>query len=335
MTPRKGVGLDDATLVRMYRTMRTIRAFEEATFQMYTQALMPGLAHLYIGQEAVAAGVCEALAEEDYIASTHRGHGHLVARGCELRRMMAEILGRRTGYCKGKGGSMHISNIEKGIIGANGIVGGGIPSAVGAALACKMQDNGRVVACFFGDAASNNGTFHESLNMAGLWKCPVVFVCENNLYGISVSQERHQAIKDIADRAAGYGMPGYAIDGNDVVKVFEASVAAVESAREGKGPTLLEMKTYRWGGHHVADPDYLYRPKEEVEEWKKKCPIARLEKALLKEKVLDKAKADAIDKEIEKEVAEAVEFAKASPFPAPEEAIEDLFVCSEEGECRP
>ena len=313
-------------LLRMYRTMRRIRSFEEAAHQMYTQGLMPGLAHLYIGEEAVAVGVCEALETGDYITSTHRGHGHVIAKGCDVRPMMAEILGKRTGYCKGKGGSMHIASIEHGVIGANGVVGGGIPSAVGAALACTMQKNGRVVACFFGDGASNTGAFHESLNLAALWRCPVVFVCENNLYGISVSQSRHQALKDIADRAAGYGMPGRVVDGNDVVAVYRASKDAVERARDGGGPTLLEMKTYRWGGHSVADPDYLYRDKAEVCQWKMRCPIAKLEEDLLAQGILDEAMIPAVGNGIDKEIRDAVAFGRESPFPGPDEAVEDVFI---------
>ena len=317
--------LDAQGLLRVYRTMLRIRRFEDAAHQMYTQALMPGLAHLYTGEEAVAAGVCEALTKDDYITSTHRGHGHLIAKGGDLTYMMAELLGKRTGYCKGKGGSMHIANIDLGIVGANGVVGAGIPAAVGVGLACKLQDNGRVVASFFGDGASNNGTFHESLNMAALWKCPVIFVCENNLYGISVSQARHQAIKDIADRASGYGMPGHVIDGNNVRKVYSAAGDAVDRARSGEGPTLLEMKTYRWGGHSVADPQYIYRDKEEVLQWKKRCPIAKLEKELIAEGILDKAKIASIGEDVEREIAEAVEFAKDSPFPEPCEALDDVF----------
>jgi pyruvate dehydrogenase E1 component alpha subunit len=321
----QSITLDPELLLRLYRNMRRIRAFEETAWQMYAQQLMPGLAHLYIGEEAVAAGVCETLRPDDYLTSTHRGHGHVIAKGCPMRPMMAELLGRATGCCRGKGGSMHIASIEHGVIGANGIVGGGIPTAVGAALASKLQNSGRVTVCFFGDGASNNGTFHESLNMAALWKCPVVFVCENNLYGISVSQARHQAIRDIADRAAGYGMPGKVVDGNDAIAVYDAARKAVERARCKQGPTLLEMKTYRWGGHSVADPEHVYRDRDEVRDWKKRCPIVRLENHLRTHGILNDAKIAAIEEDVKKEIADAVQFAKASPFPDTSEAREDVF----------
>jgi acetoin:2,6-dichlorophenolindophenol oxidoreductase subunit alpha len=241
-------------LLELYRQMWKIRLFEEKTYEIYTQGLMPGLAHLYSGEEAVAVGVCSALHPEDCITSTHRGHGHLIAKGGDFYRMMAEIMGKKTGYCRGKGGSMHIADFNLGILGANGIVGGGIPLAVGAALAMKRKGGSGVAVSFFGDGASNQGSFHESANLSAVWKLPVVFVCENNGYGISVSQARHQAIQDVSLRASSYGMPGRTVEGNDVLAVCEAALEAVSRARRGEGPTLLECKTYRLGGHHVGDP---------------------------------------------------------------------------------
>ena len=250
--------------------------FEEEVFEFYKRGLMPGLAHLYLGEEAVAAGVCGALEERDFIGSTHRGHGHLVSRGADLNKMMAEILGKATGYSKGKGGSMHIMAMDKGILGANGIVGGEIPIATGSAYASKYMGTDEVTVCFFGDSASNEGTFHESINMAAAWDLPIVYVVENNLYGISVDIRRVTKEYHIAKRAAGYGIEGITIDGNDVFKVYEEAQKAVEKARKGGGPTIIECMTYRWQGHHVGDPG-LYRPEEEVEEWKAKEPLKILE----------------------------------------------------------
>jgi TPP-dependent pyruvate/acetoin dehydrogenase alpha subunit len=232
-------------LLSFYRMMQTIRLFESHISDLYARGIVPGLAHLYIGEEAVATAVCAALRQDDYITSTHRGHGHVIAKGAELKLMMAELFGRRTGYCKGKGGSMHIADMNAGILGANGIAGGGLPIAVGAGWSAKWRKTDQVTACFFGDGSSNNGTFHESLNLASLHRLPVIFVCENNLYGISVCQIKHQLITDIAVRASSYNMPGVIVDGNDVLKVHEATVKAVERARSGEGPTLIECKTYR------------------------------------------------------------------------------------------
>ncbi len=313
-------------LLEMYRLMVKIRLFEEKIVEDYAKALVPGLAHLYIGQEAVAVGACMALEADDYITSTHRGHGHCIAKGGDLNLMAAELFGRRTGYCKGKGGSMHIAAFELGILGANGVVGGGIPVSVGAALSSKMLNTGRVTVCFFGDGASNQGSFHESLNMASTWKLPVVFICENNFYGISVAQARCQNIDDISVRAAAYGMPGVTVDGNDVMAVYEAAGKAVERARKGEGPTLLECKTYRWRGHHEGDPNQgtTYRKREEIEEWKQKCPIKSLGEQLLSSGVKEE-ELEAIQEEIKKSVEEAAEYAMNSPFPEIEEAQEDVY----------
>lgn len=314
-------------MIEMYKTMVTIRLFEGRLPELYATGFT-GLTHLYIGQEAVAAGVCANLRKEDYITSTHRGHGHVIAKGGELKYMMAELFGKKTGYCKGKGGSMHIANINIGILGANGIVGGGIPIAVGAALSCKMRKTDQVTACFFGDDASNTGAFHEGLNLASIHHLPVVFICENNLYGISVPQKQHQAIKDISIRAKAYDMPGITVDGNDVLAVYEASGKAVERARAGEGPTLIECKTYRWRGHHEGDPNRgsRYRPAKEVEEWMKKCPIRRFEEGLIKKKILTKEKVKTIREEIEREIDQAIAFARESPYPTPQDLYEDVYV---------
>ncbi|MCU6761068.1 Acetoin:2%2C6-dichlorophenolindophenol oxidoreductase subunit alpha [uncultured Roseburia sp.] len=303
-----------------YTSMYRIRRFEEEVFEFYKRGLMPGLAHLYLGEEAIAAGACAAVEEKDYIGSTHRGHGHLVARGADTKRMMAEILGKATGYSKGKGGSMHIIAMDKGILGANGIVGGEIPIATGAAYAAKYRNSGQVVLCFLGDSASNQGTFHESINMAAAWDLPIVYIIENNSFGISVDIHRVTKEHDLAKRAVGYGIEGVTIDGNDVFKVYETVKRGAERAREGKGPTIVECKTYRWQGHHVGDPA-AYRPQGALEEWKKKEPILNLEKlGLLTTEEIQKIKND-IDKEIE----EACKFAEESPYADVSEAYTDVF----------
>ena len=301
----------------MYRTRR----FEEEVFEFYKRGLMPGLAHLYLGEEAVAAGVCGALEERDFIGSTHRGHGHLVARGADLNRMMAEILGKEAGYSKGKGGSMHIMAMDKGILGANGIVGGEIPIATGSAYASLYKGTDEVTVCFFGDSAANEGTFHESINMAAAWNLPIVYIVENNLYGISVDIRRVTKEHHIAKRAAGYGIEGITIDGNDVFQVYEEAVKAVEKARGGEGPTIIECMTYRWQGHHVGDPG-VYRPDEEVAEWKEKEPLGRLKEL----GILTQQEMDEIAEEVEKEIQEACRFAEESPYPDMAEAYTDVFV---------
>ena len=315
-------------LLKLYATMQTIRQFESRIVDLYAKGEIPGLAHLYVGEEAVAAGVCAALRDDDYITSTHRGHGHVIAKGAQLGPMMAELFGRRTGYCKGKGGSMHIADMNIGILGANGIAGGGLPIAVGAGWSAKWRGTDQVTASFFGDGSSNNGTFHESLNLASLKKLPVIFVCENNLYGISVSQVKHQPITDIAIRAAGYDMPGVTVDGNDVLDVHPAAVKAVKRARAGEGPTLIECKTYRWRGHHEGDPNQgaRYRTKDEIEVWTAKCPIQRLAAKLIKDKVATRNKLKSIDREVLKNIEAAVEFANQSEFPDADEIYEDVYV---------
>lgn len=311
----------------MYSHMLKIRYFEERVVELYTQGIMPGLAHLYIGEEAVAVGACAALEKDDYITSTHRGHGHLIAKGGELKTMMAEILGKKTGYCKGKGGSMHIADFDLGILGANGIVGGGFAVAVGAALSASKRKSGQVTICFFGDASSNQGSFHESVNLASTWDLPVVFVCENNLYGISVPQWKHQKIKDVAERAAAYAMPGVVVDGNDVFAVYDAVKEAVDRARAGEGPALVECKTYRFLGHHVGDPNngLTYRTREEMNAWREKCPLKRMRAKLVQDGVLTEAEAEGIEAGVRQIVDEAVTFAKESPYPDPGELMDDIY----------
>ncbi|MGQ9507289.1 MAG: pyruvate dehydrogenase (acetyl-transferring) E1 component subunit alpha [Candidatus Bathycorpusculaceae bacterium] len=311
-------------LVYMFRKMVEIRFFEEKVFDLYAQNLVPGTIHLYAGEEAVAVGVCSALKKDDYVTSTHRGHGHCIAKGADLKRTMAEILGRETGYCKGKGGSMHIADFSIGMLGATAVVGAGIPIAVGAALSIKLRKTRQVVACFFGEGASNQGTFHEGINMASVWQLPVIFICENNLYAMGTRQSRVMNIENIADRAIAYGIPGVVVDGNDVLAVYEAAVKAAERARNGEGPTLIECKTYRHKGHSRVDPA-RYRPKEEVEEWLAKDPIKRFREKLLQTKTLTEAEIQQIGKEVSAEIEGAVKFAMESPYPKPEEALEDVY----------
>ncbi|MDI9568918.1 MAG: thiamine pyrophosphate-dependent dehydrogenase E1 component subunit alpha [Bacillota bacterium] len=316
---------DKEKLVWMYRKMVEIRIFESRVAELFAAGKIPGFVHLYIGEEAVAVGACANLKDTDFITSTHRGHGHCIAKGGRLDLMRAELFAKETGYCKGKGGSMHIADVEIGILGANGIVGGGLGIAPGAGLSAKMRGTDQVTICFFGDGASNQTTFHEGINLASAWKLPVIFVCENNQYGISLHQSRHQNITDIADRATAYGIPGVVVDGNDVMAVYEAVGEAVKRARAGEGPSLVECKTYRWRGHFEGDPQ-MYRPQEEIEEWKAKDPIPRFEALLAEMGVMTAEEAEAIRKEVAAEVEAAVEFAEKSPEPAPEAALEDLYV---------
>jgi len=311
-------------LVEMYKKMFQIRCFEEKVFELYAQNLVPGTIHLYAGEEAVAVGVCSNLRKDDYITSTHRGHGHCIAKGAQLKRIMAEILGKKTGYCKGKGGSMHIADFDVGMLGATAVVGAGLPIAMGAGLSMKLKGTDNVVACFFGDGASNQGTFHEAINMAAIWKLPVIFVCENNIYAMGTRQSTVMLTENIADRAIAYGIPGVAVDGNDVLAVYEVAQKAVERARIGEGPTLVECKTYRHKGHSRIDPA-KYRPKEEVAEWLRKDPIKQFKEKLLQENVVLEAEIQQIEKEVLTEIEEAVEFAKESPYPSPEEALEDVY----------
>ncbi|WP_088227512.1 thiamine pyrophosphate-dependent dehydrogenase E1 component subunit alpha [Desulfosporosinus sp. FKB] len=311
-------------LLDIYKKMCTIRAFESKIVEIFAAGKIPGFVHLYLGEEAVATGVCANLETKDFIASTHRGHGHLIAKGGDLKSMMAEVFGRTTGYCKGKGGSMHIADVDLGILGANGIVGAGMPIATGAAFACKYKNNGAVAVAFFGDGASDRATFHEALNLASTWKLPVVFLCENNGWAISNSQKTHQNITDISDRASGYGIPGVSVDGNDVIAVYEAAGAAIERARKGDGPTLVECKTWRHRGHFEGDPGAYKDPKDQ-EEWLKKDPIPRLEKNLLKLNYAVQADLDKIKADTEADIEEAVKFAESSPLPDPQELFTDVY----------
>jgi len=328
--PIKTYGINKEHLLKMYFDMLKIRDFENAITDVYSRGLMNGLAHLYIGEEAIAVGVCANITSKDYALSTHRGHGHLVAQGADLNKMMAEVLGRKDGYCKGKGGSMHIMDASKGILGANGIVGAGIPIATGAAFSAKYRGTDQVVVSFFGDAASNQGTFHESINMAAAWKLPAVYVCENNLFGISVDLRKITGNPNIADRAVGYGIPGVSIDGNDVLEVYRVTKEAFIRARKGEGPTLIECKTYRHKGHHIGDPGKIYRLKQELEDWKKRDPIKTFKERLFKENIATKEELKEIEKESRQIVKHAVQFAENSPYPDPEEALEDLFFELEE-----
>jgi pyruvate dehydrogenase E1 component alpha subunit len=319
-----GLDLPKEKLVEMLTKMSEIRFFEEKVFELYAQNLVPGTVHLYAGEEAVAVGVCSNLRMEDYITSTHRGHGHCIAKGADLKRTMAEVLGKETGYCKGKGGSMHIADFSIGMLGATAVVGAGLPIAVGAGLSARLRKTDQVVACFFGEGASNQGTFHESINMASVWRLPVVFVCENNLYAMGTRQSRVMTIENIADRAVAYGIQGVCVDGNDVLAVFEAARRAVEGARKGEGPTLIECKTYRHRGHSRVDPG-RYRPKEEVEEWLAKDPIRRFKDWLLQTNTLREAEIQQVATEASAKIEEAAKFALGSPYPNPEEALEDVY----------
>lgn len=318
--------ITDETLLDIHHRMVRIRIFEETAGKMMEDGKIPGALHLYVGQEAVACGVMVHLSNADWITSTHRGHGHLIAKGGQFDRMMAELFGCVTGYCKGKGGSMHISAMELGMLGANGIVGGGPPIAVGAGFSNKFHKTNNVSVAFFGDGASNEGSFHEAANMAALYKLPVVFVCENNGYGEYTPQANHQVIVDIADRAAGYGMPGVVVDGMDAVAVYEAAGAAIQSARDGHGPTLLEAKTYRFYDHvGVRGLGLTYRTDEEVERWKQRDPIALMEGRLADQDILSVEAAQAIHDEVKQQVQAAVEFAKSSPMPDPGALLEDVY----------
>jgi acetoin:2,6-dichlorophenolindophenol oxidoreductase subunit alpha len=309
----------------MLRQMLTIRRFEERASADYLAGKIYGVVHCYIGEEAVAVGVCTALDRGDRIISTHRGHGHCIAKGADLNRMMAELYGRQTGYCKGKGGSMHIADFGIGMLGANGIVAGGIAIVTGAGLAAQMEGKGGVAVSFFGDGASNAGPFHECLNIAATWKLPMLYVCENNMYAAQTAAAKTHAMPDMAGRAAGYGIPGIVVDGNDIVAVYQAANQAVDRARSGGGPTLIECKTYRQRAHTErrgqADP----RDPAEVEAWKRKDPIALFERQLRDQGELDDAGLQTMEGGVTAALEAAVAFAEASPFPLPEQATDDVF----------
>jgi pyruvate dehydrogenase E1 component alpha subunit len=322
---------DPEFLKLLYRRMVTIRLFEEKAGELFLAGDLPGFVHLYVGEEAIAVGVCANLSETDYITSTHRGHGHCIAKGAQIGRMMAEIFGKRTGYCHGKGGSMHIADFSIGMLGANGVVGGGYNLAVGAALAAKMRGSGQVAVCFFGDGAANRGTFHEALNMAAAWKLPVVFVCENNQWASTTPYQTTTAVRDIADRAAGYGIPGVIADGNDVFDVYETAKTAVGLARHGHGPTLVEAKTYRIKGHFVGDPE-MYRTKAEVrEQFEKNDPLKNFISKVTAHAWLPIEELEAIKAEMASAIEEAVDAARHAPYPEAHELHADLYV---EGEVK-
>lgn len=317
-------------LLDAYRRMRRIRAFEEKLAELVTAGRLAGFLHLYAGEEAVAVGVAAHLGDGDHFASTHRGHGHCIAKGVDVRAMMAELFGRATGTCKGKGGSMHIADLSKGMLGANGIVGAGIPLAVGAALSARVRRTGGVSVAFFGDGASNQGQFHEGLNLAAVWKLPAIFVVENNGYGEATPTEFVTPVRDIADRAGSYGIPGVIADGMDFFDVFAKAGDAIARARTGDGPTLLECKTYRYFGHYVGD-NLQYRSKEEAERWRQqRDALEAFERRTAGEGWLSAADLRAIDGEVAAEIDDAVRFAEASPFPDPSEVDTDVYVAYEE-----
>jgi len=316
--------IDNTKLKEIYTTMVRIRAFEERAITEYRKGL-PGFIHSSVGQEAIPAAVCAFLRADDYIISTHRGHADIIAKGARLDKMMAELFAKETGYCKGKGGSMHIAAVDLNILGATGVVGDGIPIASGAALGCKMQKLDSVVVAFFGDGAMNTGAFHEGVGLAASWSLPVVFVCSNNMYAMSTPLKNYTKLKNLSDKAKAYGIPGVTVDGNDAVAVAEVASQAIENARNGKGPTLIVGNTYRHYGHHMGDPGTSYRTKEEIEEWKRQDPIARLRTQLMQKKVLTESELEKIQTTTMREVDEAVKFAIESPEPKVEEALEDIY----------
>lgn len=308
----------------LYRRMVLCRLFEDRVYYLFLEGRLPGTVHQSQGQEASAVGVCSALAEGDVITSTHRPHSHALARGLPAKSLMAELFAKKTGCCRGKGGSMHLGEVSLGMLPAIAIVGGGLPLATGYALAFQYLKKKNIVACFFGDGAANIGTFHETLNMAALWELPVVYVCENNKYGASTSVDKVMKVKHVSDRASAYGLPGETVDGNDVEVVYDAMSRAAERARQGLGPTLLELETYRFAGHSRSDPGH-YRPREEVAAWKERDPISLYEKKLLAGGVLTDNAAGEIKAQMGRELDEAVRYAEESPEPAPEECLADVF----------
>ncbi len=319
-----GVVLSADELRDLYRKMWEIRAFEEKAIELFTAGELPGFLHSQIGQEAVCVGTCAALRTDDYVTSTHRGHGDLIAKGARLDRMMAELFAKETGYCRGKGGSMHIFDFGLGVLGANGIVGAGLPIACGAALSARLRGTDQVSVSFFGDGATNEGAFHEALNLASTWALPTVFVCHNNEYAESTPRLVQQKIRDIALRAAAYDMPGVVVDGMDVLAVYGTVAEAVARARAGEGPTLVEAKTYRFFGHYVGDPG-VYRTDEEVRAWKARDPILALGKKLVGSEAFSQAELDAVEAEVRAGVEDAVAFARESPEPDLQVAFEDVY----------
>ena len=316
--------MNKETLLGLYRMMVRIQEFENEAIELAKGNITRAAVHTYQGEEAIAAGVCAHMTNKDYITSTHRGHGHCIAKGAKLDLMFAELLGRGAGYCKGKGGSMHIADLATGNLGANGIVGGGIPLSVGAGLSMQLDHDQHFTVCFFGDGASNQGGFHEALNMASIWDLPVIFVCENNQYGISTSTAKSMHIKDIADRAKAYGIKGVIVDGNDVVTVYNETAVAVEYVKAGKGPVLMEMKTYRMAGHYFGD-NQNYRTKEEVNAWKDKDPILRCAQRLKDEYGVTDEELHGVAKEEKEKVLAASAAAKEMPEPDVSELLDDVY----------
>jgi TPP-dependent pyruvate/acetoin dehydrogenase alpha subunit len=310
--------------LKMYYTMNLVRRFEQRSMELFKNGKFPGWIHVCIGQEASVTGSCLALKETDYISPTHRGHGQCLAKGMDPKDMMAELYGKNTGCCKGRGGSMHMADMSKGILCGIAILGGGLAFGAGVAMSAKLRKSGQVVLGFFGEGASNEGIVHETMNIAALWDLPMIFFCESNQYAELSHRDFHLKVDTIAKRAEGYGMPGVTVDGNDVLEVYEAVAAAAQRAREGKGPTLIDAITCRWEGHYVGDP-MVYRKEGELDAWKKKDPIMKLEKALVKGGMLTEKEKDKMIREIDKAIADAEQFAEASPFPKPEEALEHVY----------
>jgi len=321
--------IENEKLKEIYTTMLRIRAFEERAIAEYRKGLCPGFIHSSIGQEAIPAAVCAFLREDDYILTTHRGHGDIIAKGARFDRMIAELFAKETGYCKGRGGSMHIVALDLNILGATAIVGAGVPIASGVALACQMQNLDRVTICFLGDGATCTGAFHEGVGMAAIWDLPVVFVCENNKYGMSTPQKEYTKLETLADRAKAHAIPGVRVDGNDAEAVAIVASEAIERARKGKGPTLIDAETYRYYGHHMGDPGTSYRTKEEIEEWRKRDPIKRLQDRLLQAKIVTESEIEGIKASLTRELDEAVKFATESPEPKTEEALNNVYYIAE------
>lgn len=315
---------DKKTLLAMYRTMVTVRLFETMAGEIFAAGQIPGFIHLSIGQEASSVGVCSCMRRDDYVVTTHRGHGHMIAKGADLKRMTAELLGKKTGYCKGKGGSMHIADFSIGFLGANGVVAGGLPIIAGAGLSIKLRKTDQVAVAFFGDGAANRGPVHEAMNMAAIWKLPVVFVCENNQYASTTPVNCACAGGDLFARAAAYKIHGEKIDGNDVLAVRKAAEAAVARARAGQGPTFLENVTYRIKGHFEGDPQ-KYRTVEEIDTWRKKDPIEDFARILKRKKYLTRTGEARILEDVQAELDKALAYARNSPLPEPEDALTDLY----------
>ena len=320
---KKKVDLSKEQLQDMYMKMLLTRSFEEKVAYFFSRGMVHGTTHLYVGEEATAVGAVANLRDDEWITSTHRGHGHTIAKGLDVNRMMAELLGKESGYCKGKGGSMHISDITMGHLGANGIVGGGIPIATGAGITVKQRGEDKVVVCFFGDGAINEGTFHESLNMASAWKLPVIYICENNQYGMSMSQKKATNIDDLSVRASAYGIPGKRVDGNDIFEVYEAVKEAKEHVRKN-GPYLIVAETYRYMGHSKSDAN-AYRTKEEINEWKQKDPIPRMRSYLEENKIFTGEQLDEMEAKAKQLIEDAVEYANNSPDPDPADLPNDVY----------